>query len=81
MGRAGRSACPILEIRVSDGRLGRAASPLFLHFDHREAGNSTTEFGHMVEARSLRVALNARMHALPAAARLRAGDGRGGSAR
>ena len=30
-------ACPILDIRVSDGRLGRRASPLFLHFDHREA--------------------------------------------
>src|SRR3984957_64494 len=31
-------ACPIMDIRVSDGRLGRPASPLFLHFDHREAG-------------------------------------------
>jgi 2-octaprenyl-6-methoxyphenol hydroxylase len=57
-------ACPILDIRVSDGRLGRPAAPLFLHFNHREAGE--TAFGHMVEARSLRVALNARMHALPA---------------
>jgi 2-octaprenyl-6-methoxyphenol hydroxylase len=57
-------ACPILDIRVSDGRLGRAASPLFLHFDHRDAGETT--FGHMVEARSLRTALNMRMHALPA---------------
>ena len=60
------SACPIREIRVSDGRVGGAASPLFLHFDHREASNSTTEFGNMIEARTLRVALNARLHALSA---------------
>jgi 2-octaprenyl-6-methoxyphenol hydroxylase len=59
-------ACPILDIRVSDGRLGRPASPLFLHFDHREAGEDAGAFGWMVEARSLRVALNDHMHALPA---------------
>src|ERR1700756_2817252 len=29
-------ACPILDIRVSDGRVGQRASPLFLHFDHRD---------------------------------------------
>jgi 2-octaprenyl-6-methoxyphenol hydroxylase len=62
--RLAEPACPILDIRVSDGRLGRPASPLFLHFDHHGAGEQA--FGHMVEARSLRVALNARMHALPA---------------
>src|ERR1700710_555070 len=44
---------PILDIRVSDGRIGRRASPLHLHFDHREAGGGP--FGWMVEARSLRV--------------------------
>jgi 2-octaprenyl-6-methoxyphenol hydroxylase len=60
------AACPIRDIRVSDGRLGRAASALHLHFDHREAGDTTAAFGEMVEARSLRAALNARMHALPA---------------
>src|SRR5512141_321249 len=38
-------ACPILDIRVSDGRLGRPASPLFLHFDHREAGEDAGAFG------------------------------------
>ena len=54
--------CPILDIRVSDGTVGRTASPLFLHFDHAEAGSGP--FGWMVEARSLRVALNARLHAL-----------------
>ncbi|HYZ62252.1 MAG TPA: UbiH/UbiF/VisC/COQ6 family ubiquinone biosynthesis hydroxylase [Acetobacteraceae bacterium] len=57
-------ACPIEDIRVSDGRIGRPASRLFLHFDHREAGNAP--FGWMVEARSLRVALNAHLHELPA---------------
>ena len=54
--------CPILDIRISDGKTGRQASPLFLHFDHAEAGSGP--FGWMVEARSLRVALNARLHAL-----------------
>lgn len=65
-------ACPIEEIRVSDGRLGRPASRLFLHFDHREAttpGETPTgtmaPFGWMVEARDLRVALNATLHSLP----------------
>ncbi len=59
-------ACPIFDIRVSDGRVGRRASPLFLHFDHREAGEDAGAFGWMMEARSLRVALNAHMHDLPA---------------
>lgn len=54
---------PILDIRVSDGKVGRRASPLHLHFDHREAGAGP--FGWMVEARALRVALNALMHELP----------------
>ncbi len=63
--------CPILDIRVSDGRVGRTASPLFLHFDHADAQGADGQagpFGWMVEARSLRVALNARLHEL-------AGDG------
>ncbi len=54
--------CPILDIRVSDGQVGRRASSLFLHFDHADA--QAGPFGWMVEARSLRVALNARLHAL-----------------
>jgi 2-octaprenyl-6-methoxyphenol hydroxylase len=58
-------ACPILEIRVSDGRVGRPASPLFLHFDHNELGADAGPFGWMLEARALRVALNAYMHTLP----------------
>jgi 2-octaprenyl-6-methoxyphenol hydroxylase len=54
---------PILDIRVTDGRVGRPASRLHLHFDHREAGDAP--FGWMVEARGLRRALNARVRALP----------------
>jgi 2-octaprenyl-6-methoxyphenol hydroxylase len=58
-------SCPIEAIRVSDGRIGRRASPLFLHFDPAEADLQGHAFGWMVEARSLRVALNAHMHAQP----------------
>ena len=58
-------ACPIHDIRVSDGDVGQPASPLFLHFAVRElpeAGEDTA-FGWMVEARSLRVAINATLAA------------------
>jgi 2-octaprenyl-6-methoxyphenol hydroxylase len=58
--------CPILDIKVTDGRLGRPPSRLGLHFDHREAGVAEAAFGWMVEARSLRVAINAHLAALPA---------------
>lgn len=51
---------PIRDIRVSDGRIGQAPSRLHLHFDHREAAGEPRPFGWMVEARSLRKALNAR---------------------
>ena len=56
---------PIRDIRVSDGRVGRAASRLHLHFDHREAGDDPGPFGWMVEARALRKALNARFPTQP----------------
>jgi 2-octaprenyl-6-methoxyphenol hydroxylase len=56
-------AGPIRDIRVSDGRVGRPASKLHLHFGARDVGAEA--FGWMVEARSLRMALNARLHALP----------------
>jgi 2-octaprenyl-6-methoxyphenol hydroxylase len=58
--------CPIQDIRVTDGRLGRPASKLHLHFATRELGEAAGAFGWMVEARSLRVALNAHMAVLPA---------------
>jgi 2-octaprenyl-6-methoxyphenol hydroxylase len=55
---------PIEQIRVSDGEVGRPASNLFLHFDVNELAEQDGALGWMVEARSLRVALNARLHAL-----------------
>ena len=64
------AANPIRTIRVSDGRLGRPASRLQLHFDVAELGDAAPPFagepafGWMVEARALRMALNARLHAL-----------------
>jgi 2-octaprenyl-6-methoxyphenol hydroxylase len=68
-------AGPIEQIRVSDGEVGRGASPLFLHFSLFEGGDAPAggagrdapagAMGWMVEARSLRVAVNARLHALP----------------
>ena len=56
-------AGPIEQIRVSDGRLGRPASKLFLHFDQHDLDGRP--LGWMVEARSLRVALNERLHSAP----------------
>jgi 2-octaprenyl-6-methoxyphenol hydroxylase len=57
---------PILDIRVSDGRLGSRPSRLHLHFDHQEAGPDAGPFGWMVEARSLRTALHGYFPKLPA---------------
>ncbi|GBQ26534.1 UbiH/UbiF/VisC/COQ6 family ubiquinone biosynthesis hydroxylase [Gluconacetobacter azotocaptans] len=59
-GRLPQPSCPIEEIRVSDGRPGEAPSPLFLEFGREDADQP---FGWMIEARSLRVALNAALHA------------------
>jgi 2-octaprenyl-6-methoxyphenol hydroxylase len=62
---------PILDIRVTDGQVGRPASRLFLHFDSRDVATAADPdlpggaFGWMVEARGLRVAINARLHELP----------------
>jgi 2-octaprenyl-6-methoxyphenol hydroxylase len=58
---------PIRDIRVSDGKVGRPASRLFLHFASRDAEVEGAEdaFGWMIEARSLRMAINARMAELP----------------
>ena len=56
-------AGPIEQIRVSDGKPGRPASPLFLHFGQQDLDGRP--LGWMVEARSLRVALNACLHAAP----------------
>ncbi|MGG5812126.1 UbiH/UbiF/VisC/COQ6 family ubiquinone biosynthesis hydroxylase [Falsiroseomonas sp. CW058] len=53
----------ILRIRVADGAPGRRPSSLRLDFAAEEVGEEP--FGWMVEARSLRVALNARLPSLP----------------
>jgi 2-octaprenyl-6-methoxyphenol hydroxylase len=55
--------CPILDIRVTDGRPGRPASPLQLHFDHAAIGDEP--FGWIVEARALRIAINRRLRQIP----------------
>ncbi|MGH7067841.1 MAG: FAD-dependent monooxygenase [Acetobacteraceae bacterium] len=57
--------CPILRIRVTDGRLGHRPSRLSLGFHHQEAGQAAGPFGWMVEARGLRMALNATLQGLP----------------
>jgi 2-octaprenyl-6-methoxyphenol hydroxylase len=51
--------CPILDIDVTDGKVGRRPSALKLHFDHRAVGDA---FGWIIEARSIRVAINKRLH-------------------
>jgi 2-octaprenyl-6-methoxyphenol hydroxylase len=55
----------IRRIRVADGRPGARPSALKLDFDAAETGAGRQPFGWMVEARALRVALNARLPALP----------------
>ena len=63
---------PIRRIRVSDGKTGRAASRLHLHFNVDDIADAAPPFegepafGWMIEARSLRMALNAHLHTLPA---------------
>ena len=51
-------AAPILEIRVADDN-----APLFLHYDHREVGDHP--LGWIVENRTMRRALLARVRELP----------------
>nr|WP_063908709.1 UbiH/UbiF/VisC/COQ6 family ubiquinone biosynthesis hydroxylase [Acetobacter malorum] len=55
-------SCPIEDILVTDGRPGEPASSLFLEFTRDDAHQP---FGWMVEARALRMALNATLHTLP----------------
>ncbi|MBR2124647.1 MAG: UbiH/UbiF/VisC/COQ6 family ubiquinone biosynthesis hydroxylase [Acetobacter sp.] len=55
-------SCPIEDILVTDGRLGKPASSLFLQFMREDANQP---FGWMVEARALRIALNAALAATP----------------
>ncbi|MBY0335718.1 MAG: UbiH/UbiF/VisC/COQ6 family ubiquinone biosynthesis hydroxylase [Acetobacteraceae bacterium] len=55
--------CPIEGIKVADGRPGERPSDLDLDFVAEEVAEEP--FGWMVEARALRVALNARLPELP----------------
>ncbi len=55
---------PILDIRVSDGRVGAAASRLFLHYDHRDVDEGP--LGFIIENRMIRRALHARSGGLAA---------------
>src|SRR3569623_3113222 len=48
-------AQPIREILVSDGAVGRAASPFSLHFDAQEVGADS--LGHIAENRHIRAAM------------------------
>jgi len=43
---------PILDIRVTDGTVGRGPSMLFLHYDHADIGDEP--FGYMIENRVTR---------------------------
>jgi 2-octaprenyl-6-methoxyphenol hydroxylase len=64
---AGRAE-PILDIRISDAGHDGRASPLFLHFDHREAAADEREaapMGWIVENRFLRAAMLRRLQACP----------------
>lgn len=45
---------PILDIKVSDGRVGEGASDWFLHFDHQELEEGP--MGHLIEDRYIREA-------------------------
>jgi 2-octaprenyl-6-methoxyphenol hydroxylase len=63
-----QDAEPILDIRISDAGHDGRASPLFLHFDHREAavdGDPDAPMGWIVENRFLRAALLRRLAACP----------------
>jgi 2-octaprenyl-6-methoxyphenol hydroxylase len=61
---------PILDIRISDAGHDGRPSPLFLHFDHREAdtdqeGGDPAPMGWIVENRVLRAALLRRLATCP----------------
>ncbi len=64
--RMAKEAAPILDIRVSDGRVGRGAAPLFLHFAQEDLDAETAgPMGYIVENRVTRAALSARAAELP----------------
>ncbi|AUQ60127.1 protein VisC-like protein [Phaeobacter inhibens] len=52
-------AQPMLDIKVTDGRVGQGPSPFFMHFDHAEIEDCP--MGYMIEDRYLRRALRRAM--------------------
>ncbi len=65
------AASPILDIRVSDARVGEPASALFLHYDHRDLvgpGDAAEPLGYIVENRAIRRALLDALQARPSLA-------------
>lgn len=54
---------PINDIMVSDGRVREGASPLFLHFDHKEIGDEP--LGNLIENRHTRIAMQKAVEAEP----------------
>lgn len=49
------SAQPMLDIKVTDGRVGQGPSPFFMEFDHQDLGQGP--LGYLVEDRHIRRAL------------------------
>lgn len=60
-------AQPILDILVSDGRLGRRPSPLHLHFDHLDgaAGRKGEPLGYIIGNEQIRSALHGAISLMP----------------
>lgn len=56
------AAQPILDIRVSDGKVGRPASQLFLHYDHEDV--SGEPLGYIIENRETRRAFQKHLPSL-----------------
>jgi len=61
--RLAPDAQPSREIRVTDGQMGKPASPFSLHFDAQEVGAEA--LGHIAENRHIRAALYAVVEACP----------------
>jgi len=61
--RLAPDAQPIREILVTDGQMGKPASPFSLHFDAQEVGAEA--LGHIAENRHIRAALYAVVEACP----------------
>jgi len=64
--RLADKAQAIVDIRVSDGRVGRGAAPFFLHYAQDDLDSAMAgPMGYIVENRAIRQALMARVSELP----------------